>query len=476
LARAMSRRREIAVRISLGAGRGRLLRQLVTESLLLAALASTASLALSIWLPDFVLRFVMPSEDRWGFSIQLDWRVVAATAGLTVLAALFSGLAPALSVLRETVRSSNRLRFVLLAIQVALCATLLSGSALLLRAVQAAKAVPAGFAFHDVARLRPNLNSSGANNLQSASVIGQLRERLGAIGGVSEVAHTNVVPLGDSFTGTRFPHPETKVERPVGFAHVSANFLRTLRIPILAGRDFEPADEGRKDVFIIDQALAREFWPGRNAVGQVLGGRTVIGVAAEIHVQGLHSGEPQTWVPSKGEAASELLIRHSGTPLGDLTRAALELDRRVFPAAEPYSLTVEKAREQAVTAAAVASAMSGLALSLACFGLYGVAAYMVGQRRKEIGIRLALGARPAEIVTLVLGQNARAVAAGGVIGVCGAAGLGQLLTGMLYGVKPADPPALCAALGVLGLTALAATWPPARRASRIDPSIALRHE
>jgi predicted permease len=483
LARAMSRRHEIAVRASLGAGTGRILRQLVTESLLLAALAGGASLLIAAWLPGYVFGSIA-GDDASSLRFSIDWRVLAGILSLTIAAALLSGLAPAWTLskgLQSSTRAtqSGRLRAVLLATQVALCATLLSGSTLLVRALQEARQIQPGFAFEDVIRLDPRLDSSGANTAIAQPVLGALAERLSALPGVRSVAHTSVVPLGNSYNNTMFANPRTNAQTRVGFGDVSANYHRTLRVPLLAGRYFETADEARKDIVIIDEALAQQFWSNENPIGQKLGEATVIGVVASIRIRGLTGSEPYMYRPSRGTENSTLLIRHDGPAelvLAESVRIARGADRRVFPAAAPYRETVDKARNDAAIAASISGALSALALCLACLGIYGVAAYGVSQRIREIGVRVALGARPLDVMRLIVGQNLRSVCIGAAIGIAGAIALGRLLSGFLYGVKPTDALALVSAILLLGVVASLSTLAPARRASRVDPVIALRYE
>lgn len=483
LARAMSRRHEIAVRASLGAGTGRILRQLITESLLVAALAGGASLLISAWLPGYVFGSIAGAEAG-SLRFSLDWRVLAGILALTLAAALLSGLAPAWALskgLHTSTRAtqSGRLRGVLLAVQVALCATLVSGSSLLVRALQEARQISPGFAFEDVVRLDPRLDSSGANTAQAQPVLGALAERISTIPGVKRVAHSSVVPLGNSFNATMLSNPRTKAQTRVGFADVSATFHQTLRIPLRAGRYFETADETRKDIVIIDEALAKQFWSDENPIGQKVGEATVIGVVSSIHIRGLAGGDVYMYRPSRGTENSTFFLHFDGPAepvLAESVRFARAADKRVFPAAAPYRETVERARGEAAIAATISGALSVLALTLACLGIYGVAAYGVSQRLREIGVRMALGARPLEIVQLIVGQNLRTVCIGAAIGIAGAVGLGRLLIGFLYGVKPTDPLALAAALVLLAAVATLSTLGPARRASKVDPVVALRYE
>ena len=490
LARALGRREEMAVRVSLGAGSGRVFRQLLTESLLLAGLAAAASCAAARWLPQILMTFIVPETDRLSLRFGLDWRTVTAVAALTAAAALLSGLAPGLTLIRDglarglrqsaLVTSSNWLRHALLGAQVALCAVLLTGSWLLLRAMQRAREIDPGFAHAQVIRLAPNIDSSGANDAEAQALLETLEERLAALPAVTSVAHTTVVPLGNSFHGSAFENPSTGESTSVGILSVSPNFLETLRISLVSGRMFETQDRVRDDITIIDEDLAELFWPEQNALGQRLGDRTVIGVARSIRVRGLAvGGSPQIYVPSSGTAGSELLIAHDGPPdllLSELPRVARSIDKRIFPTAAPYSATVEEVRGRAAIAASVASGLSVLAMALACLGVYAVAASTVSQRLREIGIRVALGARRSEVVSTVIRQSLRPAVAGGLVGLVGAIALGRLLHALLYGVAPTDPLALGASLATLTAITVAAAWIPARRAARVDPTVMLRCE
>jgi predicted permease len=490
LARALGRRQEMAVRVSLGAGAGRVFRQLLTESLLIAALAAAASCALAHWLPRILMAFIVPESNRLTLHFGIDWRVLAAVAAVTAAAAALSGLAPALTLVRDGLarglRESSRLtsstwmRHALLATQVALCATLLTGSWLLLRALQRARAIDPGFAHAQVIRLTPHIDSSGASDQEAQVLLESLQERLAALPGVTSVSHTAVVPLGNSFHGTSYDNPSTGESTPVGVSHVSPNFFDTLQIPLVAGRSFEPQDETRTDVTIIDEELAQHFWPDETALGKRLGDRTVVGVVRSVRVRGLAAGgSPQTYLASRGAAGSEILIAHEGPAerlLAGISDAARAIDRRIFPTVAPYSATVEEARGQAATAASLASGLSLLALLLACFGIYGVAASMVSQRLREIGIRVALGARRSEVASMVIRQSLRTAAVGVILGIAGAVGFGKMLGAMLYGVEPTDPFALAATLATLTAVTVAAAWIPARRAARVDPTVMLRCE
>jgi predicted permease len=493
LARGVARRREIAVRLSLGASRGRIVRQLLAESLVLSGIAGAVSAALSMWAPNWIVAAATDSSEALAVRFDNDARVVLFIFAATVLAALLFGLAPALGTVRDGMTpglreggrttSRGRARSILLGAQVALCAILISGTALLVRALDRVRHLDTGFRYENVLLMPTGLDSSGATDEQSRAVLTQLVDLAKGLGGVESVAHAVVIPYGDTFTATSLIHPRTGAQSITGYNLVSANYFETLQAPLVAGRPFSPADEVRGDVAIINEAAAQWLWPGETAVGRTFAVDRqvqVIGVARNFGTRSFGSEkEPYVWFPSRGARGSQLLIRHSGAEgplLRELPKRARELDKRVLASAEPYAETIARERRSADVAALVAGVLGALSLVLACVGVYGVAAYNVSQRTREVGVRMALGASRGAILAIVLRDNMRSVLAGVLAGTAGAVGFGQMLTSMLYGVKPYDPPALAVALAILFATAGLATWGPARRASRVDPAITLRYE
>ncbi len=493
VARAIARRREIAVRLSLGASRGRIVRQLLAESLLLSCIAGAACVFVSAYGPERIIRTLVNPQETLAIRFVNDARVLGFILAGTVIAAMLFGLAPALHAvrggaaagLRDGVHAtpSGRLRSVLLGAQVALCAILVSASALLVRALDRVQRLDPGFRHENVIVMSPSLDASGATDEQARAVLDRLIESASGLPGVNSVAHAIVLPFGNVFMGTSVTHPRTRENVSIGFNEVSANFFDVLRIPLVAGRGFTKGDEARRGVVIVNQAAAERLWPGENPLGKALGFERrpeVIGVVRNFATRGFGSErDPYVWFPSKGMRASRLLIRHTGDAgplIAELPKRAREIDRRILASAAPYSDTMAAALQAAHLSAVVAGVLGGLALLLACVGVYGVAAYNVSQRTREVGVRVALGARPRAIVAMVLGQNLRAVLIGAAAGIAGAVGFGRLLTSLLFGVKPTDTFAMLATITiVLGVSALAA-WGPARRASRVDPAITLRHE
>jgi predicted permease len=491
LARATARHREIAVRLSLGASWGRLVRQLLAESLLVSGIAGAASVAVSAWAPEWIVRSVVNPQENLVFRFANDARVLAFIFFATVAAALLFGLAPALGAVRPSsglregsrVTSTGRLRAILLAAQVALCAVLVSGTALLVRALDYVRHLDAGFRYEQVIVMSTGLDASGATDEQARALLAPLVERINGWPGVESVAYATVVPFGNVVNSTSVLDSRTNERVSVGFNEISANFFATLRIPLVAGRAFTSADESRKDTAIVNEAAAERLWSGESPLGKTLPltpPREVIAVARNFGTRGFGSErDPYVWVASKGRRNSRLLIRHAGDAgplLVELPKHAREMDNRYLASAAPYSDTIAGALRSADVSAAIAGVLGALSLILACVGIYGVAAYNVSQRTREVGVRMALGAQPQAILAMILQQNLRAVLIGAVLGIAGAIGFGRLLTSFLFGLKPTDPLAILVTIAILfGMSAFA-TWGPARRASRVDPAITLRHE
>ncbi|MCC6540422.1 MAG: ABC transporter permease [Bryobacterales bacterium] len=494
IARAVARRREMSVRLALGAGRGRVLRQLLTESFLLAALAGAISFALAGWGPARIVSFI--AGDVRGLAIRFDndYRVLTFVTVITILAALVSGLAPAWGVVREAVNqglregraavSGSRLRYFLLAAQVALSAVLVSGTMLMVRVADHARQVDPGFTHHDVIHMQLGLGPSGLTDEQAGLLINSLTERIAALPGVVSTAHSIAVPFSNtsmSWGGVKDPSGK---EFKLGFDRVSASFHQTLRIALRAGAGFPPNATGKEELGVINQAAAERIFPGENPIGKpiqpdskiIVAGVTGTVVARQLGME--HN--PHIWVLARASRGSRLLIRHApgarDTLLAALPAVARQHDTRLLATAVPYSDTVASGLRSANLTAGIAAGLGSLALLLACVGIYGVAAYNVSQRTREIGVRMALGAQPAGILAMVLRQNLRTVLVGAAVGLVGALAFGQLLKNSLYGVSPADPLALGSAISILIVTALLATWAPARRAAGIDPSITLRED
>ncbi len=450
LARATARRREIAVRHSLGAGRLRIVRQLMAESLLLSAIAGMASLVIATWAPGWILRAVAPPGETLTFSFDVDFRVVAFVMLMTVASALLFGLAPAVTVVGAAtapglnhggrVTSSGRMRAVLLGAQVALCAILLTGTALLARAVDRVRHVDPGFQHEHLIVMSTGLAASGVSDEQARGLLATLVDRIEGLPQVESVTHAATIPFGDSVRTTSVQSTHTSERVTLGLNEVSASFFETLQIPLVAGRGFTRDDQARMDSAIVNEAAAERLWPGESPLGKTLllaRPAQVIGVVRGVVTRGIGSeAEPYAWVASGGDRAAYVMIRQSGDPralLSALPAQARQIDHRYLASVTRYADVIARWQRSADVAAGIAGVLGLLALLLSCVGIYGVASYNVSQRTREVGVRMALGARPREIMALFARQHLQTVLVGAAIGTAGAIAFGHLLTALLYG-------------------------------------------
>ncbi|MBY0505928.1 MAG: ABC transporter permease [Bryobacteraceae bacterium] len=490
LARASARRKEIAVRLSLGAGRGRLIRQLLTESLVLSLAGAAIGLALATMLPKVILNAV--SDQTLTFRLEPDGTVLVFSLIVSLLATVVFGLMPALQATRFDVQSALKganaklrrwdTRRLLAAAQVALCVILLTSAGLLLRGVLHANRADAGFDTRGLAVLRLDLRLFGYDEARALTLTRTLRERLLALPGVTGVSYSDILPFGNNSNGTDFiaSNGGRTLERAV-VAQVDPGHLEMLGVPLVAGRHFTPRDAGQR-VAIISEATARLAWGGEDPLGRkfraVQKNYEVVGVARNSVYRGLESkAEPTYFLPSAGGLDATFLVRlKEPRQLGLLREAVRSLDPQVLPVVNRLDQDMAETLKASRVAASIALGLGTFALTLACVGLYGVVAYNVAQRTREIGVRMALGAQPREVTRLVLWQNLRAVFAGMIVGLLGAGLLSGLLTNLLYGLSPLDPVAYAGVVGGLGLATFAASVLPARRAAAVDPLAALRAE
>jgi len=477
IARASARQREIEVRRSVGAGRARIVRQLLTESLVLALGASALGIALTYWLPALVLARIGAPP----FELKPDWRVLSYALGLAVFACLCFGLAPAIHGTRPRPnRSRLPLRSFLLAVQVALSVVLLISAGLLFEGIRRAQGQDPRFAIQDVAVVSFEMPASAYNQDNTRAFSSRLFSDLQSAVGAESFALTRDEPLSRSNWNTVFRLPEESEDQRKGvrYQEVSPGYFGILRIPIVAGRDFEPADSGRR-VILVNETMARRYWQGLPLGKSVFAGgtsREIIGVVQDSYSAGLNQIEPMFYQPFTGAMLPKVLVRSTPGTADTATAVAARIDSRARTQVKPLSESLDRWLIPSRAGAQIAALLGGFALALAAVGMFGVFAYAVQQRTKEIGLRMALGAHPMQVIRLVLGGNSRAVCIGMAVGMIGAAAGARLLQGLLYGVSPLDPRTYAEVALVLGLTALAASFLPARRAARIDPMTALRHE
>jgi predicted permease len=494
LARAAARMTEIGVRLSIGASRTRIVRQLLTEGLVLAFVAAATGLALATWLPPFVLERV--ANQPAPFEIAPDALVISYAVALAVVTCVACALAPALHVTRVDVASSLRdgtpalrsrfaLRTVLLATQVAVTVVLLTSAGLLLRGVAQARELDLGFNVEAIGVATIELPEFAYDNTRAAALLNDLRTAM-RNAGLQSFAFVNPEPLANLHfqTGVRLDGQSANLTRIVDFINVTPGYFSVLGLPIIAGRDFQQ-NEDRRPVAIVNETLARQYWPGQNPVGRTfVSGREsleIVGLVKDAYMRGLDATGPVFFRPMGAQVHSQefpRLIFRATQPAAWTSVAALisNVEPRARVDVAPLKDRVENQLAQLNFAPLAASILGVLGLTLATIGMFGVFAYAVRQRTKEIGIRMALGAPPLAVVRLVLSGNSRALTVGLAAGLAGALAASQVLRGSLYGLSPLDPIAYGGVVVLLGVSAIAASYLPARRAARIDPVLALRNE
>ena len=504
LARATARSREMAIRLAIGASRAQLVRQLTTESLVLAVAGGLAGLALATWATRALAAIQPPVEIGLSFDFAPDGRVLIFTLAIATLTGLLFGLAPALHASRPSLVPSLKgevpggerrrfdLRRWLVASEIALSTVLLVTGGLLLRSTLAAARADTGVAADRVVYASVNALKTYSDRSRALQFYEEGARRLATIPGVTTVARASWMPLSLNHNtsvieidGVHGPAPEGGID--IDTTDVSADYFRAIGVPMLTGRAFDSRDTSTSErVAIVSAATARKFWPGQSAVGRQFRNRndatyTVVGVSADYAVRAVgeaprplvHFAIDQTQPAYQSFAvATDRPAPQTGRadPPGDRRARAARGVRGAPAAVEPREhRPLSRAR-----GAALLASLSMLALLLATIGLYGVIAFNVSRRTREIGIRMALGASQGLVVREVVIDGLMLVAAGGVIGAMAAALAGRVLAGALYGVGAFDPLAWIASFGSLAIAAVAAAVVPARRAARVNPIAALR--
>jgi predicted permease len=477
LARGVAREREIAIRVSVGAGRGRLIRQLFTESLLLALLGSAAGLGLGYVV--FRILMVYSSTPAW-MNPTPDWRVIVFAIAIGFGAAVLFGLTPALQLARQRHRATT-LRQFLIGAQVAGSCVLLIVAGLLVRALDRAMTAHPGFEYQQVLSIAPGLAAHGYSPAAARGYISALENRLHGIPGVQSVSLATFVPLGRGVATMGVTINGHPIE--VHINSVDSHFFETMSVPLLRGRDFRGVDAHE---IVISDSMARQVWPGENPLGKIFnsgaGDFSVVGVAANarlVAMQDASAAQAYFSVAAEELPSMFMLVKTSGPPEGlvpFVASIAHSIDPKVFPQVELLKSSFKERVQGTQYSAVAVGALGFVALLLACFGIVGLVAFSVSQRTKEIGLRMALGAAPRDILSLVLRQLSRPVVAGLVVGVGLAAGLSQILSKQLYGISHLDPLAYFAAVGIFALAVAFAALLPARRALRVDPLLALRQD
>jgi predicted permease len=504
LARALARRREIGIRLALGASRWRLVRQLLTESLVLAVLAGGIGLLVAAWGRNLMYAFVPAAPFPINFQLTFTNRVFAFTALLTGVTALCFGLLPALQSSRPQLAASLKdeigdgrprrfsLQSGLVIGQLALSVLSLVAAGLFVRSLQSANRVDLGFAApHQVLLVSTDVTLAGYTDSAAIRVIGNLLERVRAVPGVEAAGAASMVPLGfggSSSSGTEIegytPAPEenTSIERST----VTPGYFEAMGIPILRGRSFGAEDEGgRGNVAIVNQAFVDRYWPGQDPLGRRLrqGGAwlTVVGVARTGKYHDLAEAPNPVVYRVLGEGRDLYLTTHirvKGAPddMVPVLRETFAAAGRDIPFLDVRTMAENMGASLFARrmAAWMLAAFGGVALVLSSLGIYGVLSHLVSRRTREIGVRLALGASRGEVMGMVLRRAGRQVAIGLLLGAGLALAAGRLLRSQLLGVSPADPVTYTTIALLLGGVALVASWLPARRAATVDPTVALR--
>jgi predicted permease len=509
LARAVAREREIAVRLAVGSGRWRLVRQLLTESVLLFVIGGFGGLAVGWGALRLLLHATpagyIPNVTR----VSLNSSVFLFTLLIAFLSGTLGGLLPAVRAARVDLqgtlkeggygRSSprQRARSSLTIAEIALALVMLVGSGLAIRSLVRLLGVKPGFDARNVLTLSLSLpDSAYPKDAQVVSFYQRLLDGVRALPGVLSAAAGSELPLqGGSNTNVYVegqPLSKNMWSGPlVEICYVTPTFFHTLHIPLLRGRDFTLADrKGSMPVTIINQTMAREFWPHQNAVGKRLTTdydhpkwTTVVGVVGNARVSGLDSGPmPEAYFPEYQESSSSMsLVIRTATPPPSLissVRQAVRTIDKELPISDVRTLSqiVSQSSAQQRFLALLLTLFASIAVVLAAIGIYGVVAYSVASRQHEIGIRMALGAQRQDVLRLVLFQGLKLSLAGVVIGIAGAVGLTRFLSSLLYGIKPMDPLTFVVVSLVLIGVALLACYIPAQRAAKVDPMLALRYE
>jgi putative ABC transport system permease protein len=519
LARTFSRHKEIAIRTALGASSMRVLRQILTESVLLAAIGGTLGLILAPSGERFILSF-LANQMSDAVTVHLDLKVLAFTACISVLTGIFAGALPAMRLANSDVNQalkqglgrtdvssgSHRTRRILVVAEVALSIVLLVGAGLMIRSFQHLQRVAPGFESHGVLIMTPAIaRAKFAQPIEQVNFFEQVLQRVRALPSVEAAGLVDDVPLDNG--GSHQPiaiegQPEVAMaDQPeVDVRLISAGYLHSMHIPLLRGRDFGDQDvSDRPTSILISESMARRFWPGEDPIGKRLTltfspkhVREVVGVVGDVKLDSLNQERPSTtiYVPldqlaSTGESnfssfPMTLVVRTATTPgsmVSAVTNAIHEVDGTV-PVRDVFTMddVVTKSLSQSRFNTLLLGVFAGLALLLAAIGIYSVLSYSVRQRVPEIGIRLALGARMTDVLRMVVIEGMKPTLLGVAIGLAAALAMGRLVASLVFQVKPTDPTTFLAVAALLALIALLACVIPAYRASKVNPVVALRNE
>ncbi len=513
LARGAVRQKEIAIRVALGAGRWRIIRQLLTESLMLSLMAGALAVLIALWSVDLMVA-ALPRDLADSIhslnEIRVDFQALGFTFAVSVVTGIFFGLAPALiaskpdltQTLKEgsgktTGASLKSLRGMLVVTELALALMLLAGAGLMIKSFARLLEVKPGYNAENVLTMRVELPMSRYREPdESAVFFQQLLERVKSLPDVRSVGVINHTPLSGYgliafFSLESQSQLEREKDKPIPIGVISDDYFKALEIPLVEGRYFDERDgEGSQKVVVINQALARRFWPGESPIGRSIGFgceeglcRTIVGVVGDVRQENLTDDlRPEIFLPYRQfpNRGMTLMVRSDSDP-AKLT-AAIRAQVLAVDSSQPISnvKTLDEHISDSIAQPRLTMVLLGifaaLALVLATVGVYGVMSYAVAQRTREIGIRMALGAGKRDVLRLVIGQAAVMLVVGAGIGLAGAFALTRFMESLLFGVSATDPLTFAAITILLMGVALLASYIPARRAMRVDPMVALRYE
>jgi putative ABC transport system permease protein len=527
LARAQSRQKEMAIRSAMGAGRWRIARQLLTESVLLALIGGTVGMLIAQWGIRLIL-YISPDAIPRASEISMDWRVLIFTIGLAFVTGLLFGLVPALQAgvvdVHETLKETGRgtsgrhwLRSSLVVVEVATTLVLLIGAGLMIRSFYRLQKVNPGFSYEHLTSFTVSLPEKKYKTAeQRDQFYNQLLQNLRGLPGVEATAAASGLPLGNNGWQTGFvidgrPRPPRDQTPLMEACLVTPDYFRAMNIPLkrgryftdhddrssLAGKDLSQLEEVERDVaamnaIVIDEEFARRYWPNEDPVGKriAMGGEkhpmllTVLGVVGRVKMEGLgqDSNRVQGYFAFAQNPSDDMtvVVKASGDP-NQLIAAVRQQVKTIDPDQPIYSVrTMDEIRAESVAPErlnlTLLSIFAGIALVMAIVGIYGVMSYSVTQRTHEIGIRMAIGAQPRDVFRMIIGQGMMLALIGVGLGLVGAFALTRLMATMLFGVEPTDPATFAAIAVLLTGVALVACYVPGRRATKVDPVVSLRYE
>lgn len=508
LAQAAKREKEMSLRAALGARRGRLLRQLLTESMLLSLLGGAAGLAIANWGRKLLWSFRPPFIKDGDIQLSLDSRVLLFTLGIVVLTGLLFGLAPAVKAsdpdLNEVLKTGgrggssgwgrSRMRGLLVISEIALALVAMISAGLFIRSMQNAQKIDPGFESKNLFSMTIDPGSLQYTEARTNQFYRQVIERAKASPGVADATVASNPAIGGGFARTVYPEGQNEGTGYRGtlteLNDVSPEFFQTLRVPLLEGRAFNDGDRANtRPVAVVNEVMARHFWPNEDAIGKrfhFFGDPTlieIVGVAKPTVVNQIGEdpiGLVYLPITQDFSPAATLQVRTKGDPKAVIATVRSEVQQLEPNLAITNVQTIGEEIDQGLWAARMGAALLSLfgllALILAAVGVYGVLSYSVNQQSREIGIRMALGAQPGSVLRLVVGEGLKLAAVGIAIGLVGALAMGRIAKSLLYGVMPTDTATFVYVTALLCVIAVAACVIPARRAMRVDPIVALRYE